>query len=136
MSNTVFVLMEQGWDYNDEVYFQPECGGGTPNKIYTSEKEALAEMKRRNLKSMKGLLISGEAFDYCNSIGDMFQFDSDQELNQVLQNLFKLDLESVENKLNDREPLTVNEQATDQDWAALEDKMTLSFWDVVECEGQ
>jgi hypothetical protein len=25
--NTVYVLMEEGWEYNDEIYFQPEGGG-------------------------------------------------------------------------------------------------------------
>lgn len=32
----VYVLMEHGWEYNDEVYFQG--AGGNPKLVFTSKK--------------------------------------------------------------------------------------------------
>ena len=48
----VFVVMEIGWEYNDENYYRPESEGGTPKVAYAKKADALnacAEMNTRKL---------------------------------------------------------------------------------------
>ena len=58
--NTVYVLMEEGWDYNDETYFRSEAGGGHPECFFLSEEEANKECQARNIASFKKLWANGD----------------------------------------------------------------------------
>jgi hypothetical protein len=48
----VFVVMEIGWEYNDENYFRPEDGGGTPKVAYLSRNDAVLSCKDMNAKRL------------------------------------------------------------------------------------
>lgn len=43
-----FVLMEIGWEYDDENYYRPEGRGGTPQKVFTDPAKAIEEVNRLN----------------------------------------------------------------------------------------
>ena len=53
MKKTVHVVSKIGWEYNDEYFFRPECGGGTPVKGYLSLVEAQEECDRLNKEATK-----------------------------------------------------------------------------------
>ena len=57
MSN-VYVLMEEGWEYNDEVYFHPDSGSGTPVKVFETHEAAITECNSRNIESFRDLFIN------------------------------------------------------------------------------
>lgn len=51
-----YVIVEESWEYNDEYYYQPECGGyNIKSKLYSEENldEAKAEVDRLNEESKK-----------------------------------------------------------------------------------
>ena len=50
MTNTYWIVSEIGYDYNDEIYRQPECGGSTPTELYRTEEKALAAALAKNIK--------------------------------------------------------------------------------------
>ena len=47
-TKTAFVVVEIGWEYNDEFYYRGESGGGTPRKIYLDKVNAQTEADRLN----------------------------------------------------------------------------------------
>jgi hypothetical protein len=51
-----FVITKQGWEYNDEYYYQTEEDGGPPVKVYLNKAKAEEDCKKRNqLQVLEGL---------------------------------------------------------------------------------
>jgi hypothetical protein len=80
---TGFVVLEVGYEYNDQTYYQPESGGGKPVHIFTSKKRAeevalqLAATKLRNL----------DPTEYGNNWEDVSTIKQ-EELKKKLQEIF------------------------------------------------
>lgn len=58
-----YVIFERGFEYNDEIYSEPDSGGGTPKKVFFSKKEAIDEVNRLNASELKGCCLSNYAYD-------------------------------------------------------------------------
>lgn len=136
----VYVLMEEGWEYNDETFFHPESGSGTPRKIYASLEAAEKERDRRNVESIRNLFTSGEASQYFYSFNDIILYESRKnhaemaKLEALTVKIFGLTIGEINDKLDERDGIAINPDVTDDDWLAFQSKLTLNFWDVVECE--
>lgn len=62
MSNhdeNLYVVMEVGWEYNDQYYYRPESMGGLPVKIFSSEDLALMICKELEFEFFKSYADSG-----------------------------------------------------------------------------
>ena len=138
--NTVYVLMEEGWDYNDEVYFRSDGGGGHPSCFFGSQEEADKECQTRNIKSFRELWQSGEIREYCYGIDELLPYESRKDkaskklLNETCEKLFGLDWNEVDDQFSNEDRVTILESATDADWTQLFDLMNLNFWNVVKVE--
>lgn len=53
MEEGIYVIVELGWEYNDEYYRRPESGGGTPKFWFKSSEKALAEQELDRLNASK-----------------------------------------------------------------------------------
>ena len=54
-----FVILQKGFEYNDEIYSQPESGGGgNPHKIFFTREGCSEEVERMNIKEFKETNIS------------------------------------------------------------------------------
>ena len=53
MTETYYVVMECGWEYNDQYMYRPECGGGNPVKVFTSLRDAKEFARHLTLKNFK-----------------------------------------------------------------------------------
>lgn len=62
MSETIYLVMEQGFDYNDEYYFRTE--GGHPNSFFTNKKKAEEACAKKNLAEFKRIINSNEIREY------------------------------------------------------------------------
>lgn len=51
-TKTIYILSEIGWEYNDENYYRPESGGGTPVKAYSTREKAQDECNKLNARLM------------------------------------------------------------------------------------
>lgn len=61
MSKGIYVIVEVGWEYNDEYYHRPECGGGTPKMFFTEEEKALAQVTVNQMNSKKRQNLAGDS---------------------------------------------------------------------------
>lgn len=71
---TGYVVVQVGYDYNDEIYCRSESGGGTPTKIYLDYNKAKAELHRLNLLELVTCEIGHYAYDLEDIINDMEEF--------------------------------------------------------------
>lgn len=62
MSETIYLVMSQGFDYNDEYYFQVD--GGHPESFFTDREKAEAAAEQKNLDEFKSLIKDGSIRDY------------------------------------------------------------------------
>lgn len=79
MSKYSYVVVRQGFEYNDEIYFKPNLdgdseGSGKPMKIFSSQEKAEAYCKKMN-----GLFIK-EIFEDKWSGIDHYTYDDPMEL--------------------------------------------------------
>lgn len=58
----IYIIVELGWEYNDENYYRPESDGGKPKNYSTSKKEADKMCGLLNTKKHKELL-AGDMYD-------------------------------------------------------------------------
>lgn len=136
----VYVLMEEGWEYNDEVFFRPESGSGTPRAFFLTQEEADVECNKRNVQSFKDLWSDGEIRQYCYGLDEILPYeqrkDKDKKklLNDTCEKIFGKDWSEVDDELSDQDRIQVLETATDEDWKQLFDLTNLNFWNVVEVE--
>ncbi len=80
-----YVVLQRGFEYNDEVYSQSESGGGHPHKIFFTEEAARKEVEIMNIKEFKITNITDytydiedicddpeELLDFCNSLNEKY----------------------------------------------------------------
>lgn len=49
----VYVVMEIGWEYNDENYYRAESEGGTPKVAYRNKEDAQIACAEMNAKKLE-----------------------------------------------------------------------------------
>lgn len=136
MSN-LFVLVEIGWEYNDEVYFRSESGGGMPKKVFECENAAKLECNRLNALHMKKLFESGNVRDYCYSLEDkiIYSLRKDKKvrskLDETCQSIFGYSFSELSDKINDSDKIEVLNSATDEDWHRFMSVTYFLFWEVI-----
>lgn len=62
MSETIYLVMEQGYEYNDEYYTRVD--GGSPKKFFTNKKRAEEAAEAKNLEEFKRLIKEGYIREY------------------------------------------------------------------------
>lgn len=72
---TGYVITEIGYEYNDEIYYQSESGGGTPVKVYLDKEKAQADLDQLNLESLVTCEIGQYAYDMNDIVDDMEAFE-------------------------------------------------------------
>ena len=75
----VYTIVQVGWEYNDEYYYQGESGGGTPLSVYKDRSKAEAAALAKNIEEYKNIGASR-----WNQLGAYFpdgeyDFDSDDK---------------------------------------------------------
>jgi hypothetical protein len=58
-----FIVLEKGYEYNDEIYSEPEGGGGSPKRIFLSRPDAQEYLKELNYESYKENDLEQYAYD-------------------------------------------------------------------------
>jgi hypothetical protein len=68
MSNQIYVIVEAGFEYNDNYFYAPECGGGNPIKYYNTAEEASKACQELN----DAARIDADPQDYDSGYGSDF----------------------------------------------------------------
>lgn len=137
--DTVYVLMQEGWEYNDEIFFQSDGGGGRPHSFFTVEKDAQEECDKRNVKSFRELWENGEIRQYCYGIDDLIPYSDRKDkqkrkaLDAVCEKIFGKDWSEIGDLFNDEEDVQIRSESN-EDWKELMSYLKMSFWEVVPVE--
>lgn len=75
-SDRFYVVVECGWEYNDERMYKPKSSGGKPIGVYTDEKTAEKARVEKTMKILKDL--SGGTRRYMN-LGEYLSEDGISE---------------------------------------------------------
>jgi hypothetical protein len=141
----LYVLMEAGWDYNDEIQFRPDGGGGHPKKVFSSKDKAQKECDNLNVKEFKKLFATGEIVEYFYNWDELLHWQKRKDTeyrNQVdatCTKVFGMDFDALSNSFehrsyDDRKNNPGLKTATDKDWLAFMNCTKLNFWEVVTVE--
>lgn len=60
----VYVISEVGWEYNDNFYYQPECGGSSPVIGYKDRLKAERECLKKNADQARRLSKADRLREY------------------------------------------------------------------------
>lgn len=140
----MYVLMEEGWEYNDEIMFRPESGGGTPRKVFTALSKAQKECDSLNVKELRKLFAEGEITEYFYGWDELLPRNERkspefrERLDKACTKVFGMDFDALGNYFDAkgwREAKHAGLQsATEKDWTEFLNCTKLRFWEVVEVE--
>lgn len=124
-----YVILNKGYEYNDEIYSEPESGGGTPKKIFFTKSDAQKEVLKLNIEEMKETDIESYAYDLSDIVDDI------EGLRKFVESLDnKYGKPAPKNTWNRRGDWTLNEKATEEESIKYMRQVNLSFYDIVETE--
>lgn len=99
MSQVAYAVMENGWEYNDEYYSRPDCGGGKPLVVYPSQQEANQECGRLEREAFRNGTAQGRIY-----LGAM----SSDAINEFWEVLCEVTGESLDLQALDKEADTLD----------------------------
>lgn len=135
MSETIYLVMEQGFDYNDEYYFQVD--GGHPDSFFATREEADTACEAKNLAEFKRLVKEGYIREYSSDGLDGLLSDkaTEDELlydSGIFKTLFGLTAEDwYEAQWNHRVDDKLKVEPTEEQWKRLMNCFNLDFYNVV-----
>jgi len=124
-----YVVLQKGFEYNDEVYSQAESGGGHPHKIFFTEESARKEVERMNLEELKQTNITDYTYDIEDICDDP---DGLLELCNSLNEKYGK-MEST-NRWNSPDEYRLHEMATEEESKKYFDMVDLYFYEMVQVE--
>lgn len=130
----LYILMEAGFEYNDEVYSPVD--GGNPKKVFTSKAAAQKVADEKNMSEFRSIINSGSIRDYGYSLDEVLDYKNATEFEQndpkgIFMKLFCKPAsawwKSYDNAGFVRQP-------SDKDLKHLMDCFSFTFYHVVEVE--
>ncbi len=96
MPKTVYIVNEVGFEYNDEIYRQPECNCLEPIKAYQSKEAATNEAMLLNIKELRSAEIETYGYELIDLFNNEHARDKAVEL---LGLIYEADLQDFSNAL-------------------------------------
>jgi hypothetical protein len=126
-----YVILQRGFEYNDEIYSNYESGSGFPKTIFFTKKAALEQVRKLNIAEFKSQNLS----DYCYDIEDIC--DDVEKLEELLKTFKQKYGECPQPKsLWDRKPdeWRLHPDVTDEEAEQYSDLINIQFYEVIETE--
>lgn len=124
----VYVVMAVGYEYNDEINYRPESGGGDPIQVFYDKNLAELYVKQKNLEEYRKRFVpSKECRYYTEGLGhyayDFQEIDCTGKLKEVLSDL-GLDPD-------DCYEMTLPADISDDDLRKVVENCNVSFYELV-----
>lgn len=139
MSEKIFLVMAQGFDYNDEYYFQVE--GGHPDSFFSDLESAQAAAEKKNIQEYKSLIKDGSIREYSYDGLDGLLSDSATEddllyESGIFMTLFGTTAEKWYESGNGwgGKEVKLQVEPTEEQWKKLVSCFNLNFYEVVTVE--
>jgi len=124
-----FVILQKGFEYNDEIYSQSESGGGNPHKIFFTREGCSEEVERMNIKEFKETNITQYSYDIediCDDPEELLEFC------KALEEKYGK-MESTD-RWDSPDEYRLHKMATDEESKKYRDMVNLYFYEMVEVE--
>lgn len=135
MSETFYVLMEAGWEYDDNNYSR--SNGGNPEKVFSDKEKAETEATKLNLETFKSTIKSGDIRDYGYDFNDVLSDKTTEDdimfEEGIFMTLFGKTGEDWWDGLYNGKP-TFKTEPTEMQWIRLMHCFNLRFFEVVGVE--
>ena len=124
-----YVVLQKGFEYNDEIYSSSESGGGNPHKIFFTKEGAKEEVEKLNIEEFKQTNIT----EYTYDIEDIWD-----DPNELLQFCISLNdkygkIES-KNRWDSGDNYRLHKKATDEESKKYIKMVNLTFYEMVDVE--
>ncbi len=125
----LFVVMATSFEYDDERYHSPECGGGKPLKAFTSEKKANAFATQQTMETLRGFLCASKDSYRSNLMDYAYEpFDIFRDPERAAE-ILGIPFEDIEEG-----NLGNSYELTDEQLEELSECLQITFYDVMEVE--
>lgn len=133
MSEQFYVLMEQGFDYDDQYYTRQD--GGSPTKVFTNKKKAEEAAELANIEEFKRIWNDGYIRDYTSGgFDELMDYKATEDDLYLEGGIFMTLLgKSAYDWYKDRydEVAKFITEPTEEQWKKLYSCFNLSFYEVV-----
>jgi hypothetical protein len=124
-----WVVMEKGFEYNDEIYSQSESEGGHPKKIFFTQEGCLQEVSKLNIKWFK----SEDITQYTYNMEDIC--DDTEKLLTLCNSLNeKYGKNQPKNRWNSASEYQLNSNSNEEESEQYQKMIKFSFFSAVEVE--
>ncbi len=123
--NKYYIVQENTFEYNDEIYHRPECDGGKPKKIFTNENSAQDYADSQNLKKFDDTNLSEYSYGIDEIIKNKDKFIS--LLNEIFGTNYHED--------NLDYDFTLPKMTLEQ-YLKIKSYLKIEFYEVLECDGE
>jgi hypothetical protein len=124
-----YVILQKGFEYNDEVYSQSGSGAGHPHKIFFTKEAAREEVVKMNINEFKQTNIteySYEIEDICDDPDELLEFCN--SLNEKYGEIESKDVWNIPDEYR------LHNMATDEEANQYSKMVDLDFYEMVEVE--
>lgn len=126
-----YVILQRGFEYNDEIYSNNEPGSGFPQTVFFTKPGALEQTRKLNIEEFKTTNIS----DYCYDIEDIC--DDVEKLKELVKQFKQKYGDCPPPKLVwERKPdeWRLHPDVTDEEAKQYTKLINLEFYEVIETE--
>jgi hypothetical protein len=129
-----YVLMEVGFDYNDETYFRYNGGGGHPSRVFSNKKKADEAATQKNIEEFKKIVANGDIRQYGYGLDEVLDSKVTEEEVMYEEGIFMTLFGKTAESWWDDEGGPLKVEPTDAQWKRLVDCFNFQFWEVVTVE--
>jgi hypothetical protein len=125
-----YVILQRGFEYNDEIYSSQDSGCGFPKKIFYTKEGAKEEVLRLNINEMKSSNITDYAYDVEDICDDV------EELTNFCKKMLETygPVPTSDNIWDRADEYRLHPSATDEDSKKYMKIVDLDFFEIVETE--
>ena len=124
-----YVVLQKGYEYNDEIYSQAESGGGHPHKIFFTQEGAREEVEKMNISEFKNTNISEYFYDVediCDDPEELLNF-----CNSLNEKYGKVE---AKDKWSQPDEYRLNQMANEEESKKYSNMVDLVFYEMVQVE--
>jgi len=133
MSEHFYVVMEQGFEYDDQYYTRFE--GGSPHTLFTNKKKAEEAALLENLKEFKRVFKEGYLRDYAYDFDSLISEDATEDDLYFEEGIFRQLLgQSAYDWYKKREDVEFEVEPSEEQWKRLMNCFNIQFFYVVEVQ--
>jgi len=138
-----YVLLEIGFEYNDEIYYCSENSAGHPQSVFLDLETAKQVLLKKNIEKFQNLFsYPGNLSEYCYEADDLFNRNRKKDFNKFLEKHCQCSLDVfIKNFIyhgdDEKEGVRIKDcllKLSQEEWATYASFFNLTFFTLAEVE--